>query len=856
MPTTYSSFEELGKKVKEDNPRVTLPDREAGLKFAQKFPNMATVKEVEDQVDIKEEPWGQSLVQGVQAVDNALRSLTTEMPVAKQFNEFSQGFASGLSAGATKELAKRWDNPQNESLFHTAGEIVGEIAGPMNLIHKAWGTAKAASMLGKAAVAGGEGVTTEGIKGAVNYALRPSYEKEDLGAQALIGGGAALGMDLGLRGTGKAVGTVASKILGVAPTQINNDYVQFMRKHGQKVIPTMAAPESQGARRVLRWMRESAGSANKLRGAAQELMQYTTDQKNRFVAHLGGEQITSSKAGRALVQSFKETHDALKSDAAEIYRDMIRANPKIGKMPIQANADVMVPMNDGSIKRINMLETLDDAVKELRPEDPNELKKLKKQVDRLLGRAKEAKNPQAVTMKKELRPLRSKTLQKDISEQQYTPEGGFVRKRYKASASGEEGDLTPEVRSRLRLDPTAKIGNTTLYTPTDVPYGTSADIGGAPYSTRYGQTQGGSRSAMQDPTNPAVPAGQVSQEALEAAGAKVRQRYEEVEVPQYMTYEQWWEELQTIGNLIGEAKGRNMPGVAGKLGRVYGDLQDALDWTAEQTQPGWSEPIRLARQKYRMYKTFADNPIVDRIAKLGNMKLRGGKETIEKFSNIAGEMFKDVDVIRQAKQIIPPEQFAMLRSAHIQDLIWKARATGDIKEGNVIERLDFDKLINAIEHPGNTKRGGLNGEYWEELFSDEGFTDVFGQPVQYNGGGAELGEQMKELVRLAAVTDIQAGSLAPGSEGFTSAMAENFAPGVIVKDPVANFNMLEGLLANILTTKKFARDFFEQDIDKNIYLQGKFKGELPDFLTAKDDLVQRGMRSTLTNMLTGAAGVR
>ena len=198
----------------------------------------------------------------------------------------------------------------------------------------------------------------------------------------------------------------------------------------------------------------------------------------------------------------------------------------------------------------------------------------------------------------------------------------------------------------------------------------------------------------------------------------------------------------------------------------------------------------------------------------------------------------------------------MLRSAHVQDLLWNARAGGDIKEANIIERFDFDKLIEVIERPGERKRGGLNGEYWNELFSDEGFSDVFGDVVEYDGGGGQLHEQFKELVRLAAVTDVQAGSLKPGSEGFSSAMAENFAPGVVVKDPIAHAGMLQGLIANILTTKKFAKDFFEQDLNKNMYLQGQFKGELPDMLTGKGNVAQLAGRSSLTNLLTAGTGVR
>ena len=44
MAETYTSFEELGKRVKRDNPRITLPDRDAGIKFAKKFPHMAKVR--------------------------------------------------------------------------------------------------------------------------------------------------------------------------------------------------------------------------------------------------------------------------------------------------------------------------------------------------------------------------------------------------------------------------------------------------------------------------------------------------------------------------------------------------------------------------------------------------------------------------------------------------------------------------------------------------------------------------------------------------------------------------------------------------------------------------------------------
>tara|TARA_R110000824_G_scaffold3097_4_gene14184 strand:+ start:6809 stop:9319 length:2511 start_codon:yes stop_codon:yes gene_type:complete len=836
MATTFSSFEELGRKVKGDNPSVTLTDRDAGIKFAGKYPHMATVKEVEDQVSIQDDSkpdqsWGEAVKGGIRAVDQTLQSATNwlpgmspDNPINKAATDLTQGAMSGASFGLTKEFAKSMDGRIDEdSPYFVGGEIAGEIMGPMSMINKSFGALKATSLLGRAAVATGEGLTTEGIKGAVNYALRPNYEVEDMGAQALIGGGAAGGFDLALRGTARGVSKVASKILGVVPTELNREYINFMRKHGQKIVPTMAAPQSQGARRVLRWMKESAGSADRLRGAADELIKYTNEQKEGFVNRIGGDQITSSRAGRAVVESFEDMHSSLKSDAVEIYKDMIRANPAIRDMPIQANQDIMIPMSDGTFKQVNILRTLEEAVSGVNTDSAKELRDLKRQVDRLAGRTKEGKR--AVVMRKEMQPRRSETLQSDISEAQYTPAQAFTRKRLKADAAGEVGDI-------------------------------SGARAGKVYDTSLGQTQGGTRSSLQDPTNPGVLAGDVSQGALESAGEKVRQAYDEVEIPEYMTYNDWWKELQTIGTRMGEAKGRQLPGVAGQIGKVYGDVQDAMDLLAENAQPDFSEPIRLARQKYQLYKTVTNNPVVKKLIEFGGIEKPGGSRGIEKFSRLAGELFNDIDAVREAKRVLPPEQFDMLRSAHVQDLLWNARAGGDIKEANIIERFDFDKLIEVIERPGERKRGGLNGEYWNELFSDEGFSDVFGDVVEYDGGGGQLHEQFKELVRLAAVTDVQAGSLKPGSEGFSSAMAENFAPGVVVKDPLAHAGMLQGLIANILTTKKFAKDFFEQDLNKNMYLQGQFKGELPDMLTGKGNVAQLAGRSSLTNLLTAGTGVR
>ena len=821
MADIYSNYEELGRKVKSENPSLTFSDREAGLKFAKKFPHMVSVKETDDKTatrDVTDEPsWSDSFM----GIDQSIQDFTNQIPGMGSLSPFLndsgitgaiQGLASGATLGATNEIAKRLGgNVQDQGLAFAGGELAGEVLGPFKMINKALGPVKGAGMMAKAGRTALEGGLIEGGKG-LSGAMIGEDSYSDAAAQGAVGYAASGIVDVALRGAFKGANKLSSKVFGVAEEDLNKYYMDFMRKHGQQILPTMAAPFSAVASRGQEILKESGASRRILMQSAQDLQKYAAGFKNNFMTRIGADTITKSKVGKEVVDSVVDQRNLLYSDSVQIYRDMINTNPKVKYAPIKATEDVIVTLEDGmSQGPYNIMQILNEAIEGFKKgEEPSGLIKLKRKVERL--------NEQHVTVTKEQVPRRAAgALLGDISEAQFTPAQSFGRKRFKASATGEAGDI-------------------------------SGARAGKVYDTSLGQTQGGSRSSLQDPTNPGVLAGDATPEALEEAGKMVQQDYDEVLSYEHMTYDDWWKELQGIGRLIGDSSKK--PQVKKKLQIIYHRIQDAIDHQAEVASPGSAIPIKLARNKYKMYSTFRDNPVIDKILDLGGATVEGSKSKRHKFSQVADEIFQDVDYIRDAKHVLEPEMYDMMRTTYIQDLVWGATELAD-KQLGTIERVDATKLLEGIN---NNKVNGLDGEFFKELFSDEGFSDVMGDPIAYKGNGQELLDNFKELVRLVSVTDVQSARLMPGSEGFSSAMAERFALGSVVADPAQKMGLIKTLVANLLAAKRTAKEYLD-DPATNIFMQPGFnaqpgQGGISSGLIG-ESIKRQDLQSAVANRLMG-----
>jgi hypothetical protein len=778
MADEYSSYEELGRKVKSENPALTFSDRDAGLKFAKKFPHMVKVREIEEISSIKnvtDEPSWMNQFANMPTIPSPVDVFDMGMDVVggprlgEHLTNFTGGALSGASMGATKEVGQRLMGPQyGEGMMFGAGEIAGEVLGPFKLINKVLGpTAKAASQVRKIGRTAAESGIIEGGRGLTNMLVgQKDTGISDAAAQGAVGYVASGLVDAGLRGAFKGSNKLASKVFGVAEDEVNKAYMDFMRKHGQQILPHLAAPMSAIAARGQELLKESASSRRILIQTAHDLQKYTNTFKNNFLTRIGADPLTKSSVGKNVFDSVSDQRKLLHKESADIYNDLIRSNPKVQYMPINATKDIKVELADGTITEpYNIMQVLNDAVAGFKKgEEPAQLMRLKKKVDRL--------NSEHAVTKSVDTPLYSN--RGDRIEQQFTP-----------------GDPTRRIMKRpAPIDPT--------------------DMGTVQTS------------------NPADP-------------DKFPMGFRQDTVIERMTYDDWWKELQGIGRLIGDSSKK--PQVKKKLQRLYHRVQDAVDVQVMESNVDYIDPIKLARSKMTMYHTFRDNPVIDKILSLGGDIPVGGKPSRHQYSKVADEIFQDVDYIRDAKQVLSPEMFDMMRVSYLQDIVWQATELGS-KELGTIERIDSNKLLSLIND--EKKLHGLEGDFWKELFSDEGFIDAAGQPLAYKGQGSELFDQFKELVKLSAVTDVQAGQLVPGSEGFSSAMAERFALGSVVADPLAKMGMIKTLAANILATKRTAKEYLA-DPAENIFLKNKFISD-PTSGSARQHL-----QSAVSNRLLGPA---
>ena len=220
--------------------------------------------------------------------------------------------------------------------------------------------------------------------------------------------------------------------------------------------------------------------------------------------------------------------------------------------------------------------------------------------------------------------------------------------------------------------------------------------------------------------------------------------------------------------------------------------------------------VTLARNKYAMYKGFRENPVIDKILSLGGVAGAGRKPTRGAYEKVADEIFEDVDYIREAKRVLDPNQFDMLRTTQLQKLIWK-NSDHPIAESGAVEHIRSEGLLSDI----NKQHGGLDGPYWKELFSD-----ALGNPLEHRSGGPEVLEEFKELTRLVAVADVQSSRLAPTSEVFSSVMAERVALGSVVANPAASLARVRTLIASLFANKRMAKHYLNQDENKFLQESG------------------------------------
>ena len=79
-------------------------------------------------------------------------------------------------------------------------------------------------------------------------------------------------------------------------------------------------------------------------------------------------------------------------------------------------------------------------------------------------------------------------------------------------------------------------------------------------------------------------------------------------------------------------------------------------------------------------------------------------------------------------------------------------------------------------------------------------------------------------------------------------MAERFALGRVLQDPIANTGFIKSLVSNIMANKALAKHYLEQGVGSNKFLQdpSSFVGDLQSGGT------RQNVQTSLTNMLTGA----
>jgi len=276
---------------------------------------------------------------------------------------------------------------------------------------------------------------------------------------------------------------------------------------------------------------------------------------------------------------------------------------------------------------------------------------------------------------------------------------------------------------------------------------------------------------------------------------------------EYQNYSWWWSRLQEVGTKAQSPAVRNNPQVKRLYDRAYHLIQDAIDAQASSTSKEYDILIKEARSSWQTYRFFQQNRLVQSLSKMGTADPE----------KAIGAIFGSTASIRETKKLFGPEAYNAARQSWLRDLLWDAVVVDT--ETNV-QYVSGKKIRAKL----NKYTDGLDSEYLRELFGDDGFTTLEGDPIQVSTGAEEKFSTFMEMVKISERVENSLDMLRGGQEQFGGAGAERSGWGFLLNNALEGGRQARNLMTNLLLMRKGADLYLNPDPSTNIFLG---RGELP-----------------------------
>ena len=348
----YSSYSELGQKVKAKNPGLTKSDEDVGRWYAEKH---------SDEVEVEPAHW---LNRTMDAAAAPSRWINENVPspvdvaggaagllsggasyLGDALRDASLGVGKGMTFGGISELHKRldptWQEP--DTFAHAVGEVIGETLGPYKLTQAIlkgpagkWAYSKVpkylqeSPRLRRALGVGGEAAFVEGTKAFIRG--------DDITPNAAVGFLAGAG-PLGLvYGAGKLGKWGVEKAVGMKDADISEKAVAFMRKYDIPLIPSFFAPGSTAIGITENRLFNTNATKATLNKVRNQLVSGIDRMRVGILDELGPNAAVKdpTEVGKGILRATTAAKQQLAREVDQVYKDF---RPMVADLPIVANKE-------------------------------------------------------------------------------------------------------------------------------------------------------------------------------------------------------------------------------------------------------------------------------------------------------------------------------------------------------------------------------------------------------------------------------------------------------------------------------------------------------------------------------------
>ena len=275
-------------------------------------------------------------------------------------------------------------------------------------------------------------------------------------------------------------------------------------------------------------------------------------------------------------------------------------------------------------------------------------------------------------------------------------------------------------------------------------------------------------------------------------------------------YNWWWEQLQTMGEMLDTSAIKKSDKAKRKLLRAYHAIQDGIDGHASLKDPNYATAIGEARTLAQSNRAYGDIPLVKTIR---------SAEDKYRSEEMIDVIFRNQESVIEAKRILGPSDFDQARQAWLRSVMEDAVTKGDDLLKNPD---DFGRLWENI---GKKVGGDVDSPFVITVFSDEGFVvqNAMDTPLVADTGAAEKLEAFREFYDRFRAMDATIFRIRPRAQEFGGAGEQRGDPSKFVrpvaslKDGLAMLRPIRELGWSILTMKKLGKEYMKAP-NENIFL--------------------------------------